>query len=554
MTRLRLPRLAAGLAVATLALAACGGQSGSGGGSGQQSTTLTVVNTSGSLWTCNYNPFAPTAVDTNLVYEPLYVINDLTGQQDPWLATSYEWSADNKELTLTLRDGVTWNDGKPFTAADVAFTFNLEKKYPALDTYALWSDGVLSAVTAEGTDKVRFSFARVSTSSFRYIVSTRIKPEHIWASVTDPVKANSKQTVGTGPYKIGSCSPQSITYVKNPHYWQKGKPLVDKVLYPAFVDNEPANRYLAQGKGDWGGQFVPNIEKYWVAKDPKHRRFWYPAVSNVGIAINVTKPYLNDARVRQALAYAVDKEKVSTKAMYGYQKPADQTGIVDTFKEWRDEEASAKYGYTYDCAKAAAKLEEAGFTKGPDGMFRTPDGKELKLELINNGGFTDWVGAVKIIGESMKTCGINLQVSNLNGNQFDSRRLKGQFDLSYDSQSAGPTPYFELRNWLFSKLTMPIGQDASANHGRWKDAKTDEYIRAYDQTLDKSEQMAVVRGLQHIMLEQVPFIPVTQNVSWSQMDSTRFTGWPSESNPYANPAPYSANWEVVLLHLKPVSK
>src|SRR5690606_15120574 len=98
----RLPRLAAGLAVATLALAACGGQSGSGGGSGQQSTTLTVVNTSGSLWTCNYNPFAPTAVDTNLVYEPLYVINDLTGQQDPWLATSYEWSADNKELTLTL--------------------------------------------------------------------------------------------------------------------------------------------------------------------------------------------------------------------------------------------------------------------------------------------------------------------------------------------------------------------------------------------------------------------------------------------------------------------
>src|SRR5690606_31241298 len=110
-----------------------------------------------------------------------------------------------------------------------------------------------------------------------------------------------------------------------------------------------------------------------------------------------------------------------------------------------------------------------------------------------------------------------------------------------DSQSAGPTPYFELRNWLFSKLTMPIGQDASANHGRWKDAKTDEYIRAYDQTLDKSEQMAAVRGLQHIMLEQVPFIPVTQNVSWSQMDSTRFTGWPSESNPYANPAPYSAN-------------
>jgi peptide/nickel transport system substrate-binding protein len=164
------------------------------------------------------------------------------------------------------------------------------------------------------------------------------------------------------------------------------------------------------------------------------------------------------------------------------------------------------------------------------------------------------VASVAVIEQGAKKCGVGLQVSNLNGPQYDSRRLKGQFDLAYGNQGSGPAPYFELRNWLFSKLTEPIGTDTETNFERWQDDKTDELIREYDTTLDKAKQKEIVNGLQQIMLEEVPFIPVTQNVSWSQTDTSRFTGWPTEDDPYANPAPYAVNWEVVLLRLKPVKK
>jgi peptide/nickel transport system substrate-binding protein len=539
-----------------LVAAACGGSGAGTSGSG--GSTLAIVNASGALWTCNFNPYAPSTGQTaGVIWEPLTYINSLTGKEKPWLATSYEWSEDRKELTFTTRDGVKWSDGKPFTAKDVAYTFNAGKTNDALDTYALWSEGVLDSVTATSDTSVTFTFKQISTSSFYYIAGqTWILPEHIWSKVEDPVKEMMKKPVGTGPYTIGSCTPQAATYVKNPDYWQKGKPKVDKVLYPAFVDNQPANLYLSQGKGDWGGQFVPNIDNYWVAKDKEHRTYWYPPNGNVYVGINSAKPYLKDKQVRQALSYAVDREKVSEDAMYGYQPPANQAAIATpTFQDWLDEPAVSKYDYTFDPAKVAEKLEAAGFSKGADGMFQTPDGKPFKLSLINNGGFTDWVAAVQVIKGSFKESGIELETLNLNGNEYNRRLSQGQFELAYMSANQGPTPYYELRDVLYGAYAQPIGTDTSRNYERWNDPATDKLIESYDTLLDEADQMEVVKGLEQIMLEEVPVIPVTQNVAWSQTDTTRFTNWPTEDNPYANPAPYAApDWGVVLLELEPVEK
>lgn len=559
MRRNRLLRLTTG-AVGILGLAvvaaSCGTPTGGAlGGGGTSGSRLTVVNTSGSLWTCNYNPFNPNAnVDLNLIHEPLYIINPLTGEQQPWLATSYKWSKDKLALTVDLREGVKWNDGKPFTSSDVVFNFQLQQKHPELDLYALWSGDILSDVRAEGKHRVVFEFKQVSTTSLRYIIGlTRMRPEHIWESVAKPVTASRKQDpVGTGPYEIKSCSTQSVTYTKNKDYWQEGKPKVDEVVYPAFNDNPPANRYLRDGKGDWGGQFIPDIDNYWVKHDPEHRKYWYPALSNVSININHTKPMFDDKRVRQALAYAVNRQEVSEKAMYGYQKPASQTGIVDTFSGWRDKDLASKYDYSYNCSKAQGKLEAAGFSKGNDGKYRMPNGKPFQPTLINNAGFTDWVASVKFIKQGMQECGIDLQVKNLAGQQYDTRHDSGQFELAYESVVSGPEPFYELRNYLYGEVSKPIGTRTTRNRGRWHDAKTDKLMEAYDKTVDEKERHQIVSGLQQIMLEEVPFIPVTQNVAWSQTDTTDFTGWPSRDNPYAHPSPYDDNWEVVLLNLKPV--
>ena len=148
---------AAALLVA--AVAACGSSASSGSSATSAngpSGTLTISNEQGTLWTCSFNPFNPSnlaqGVTMGQVYEPLAFVNTLeSGKTTPWLATAWAWSNNNKTLTFTIRNGVKWTDGTPMTAADVAFTFNLMKKYPGLDLNSVWS--VLSSVTQQGATR-----------------------------------------------------------------------------------------------------------------------------------------------------------------------------------------------------------------------------------------------------------------------------------------------------------------------------------------------------------------------------------------------------------------
>src|SRR4051812_23930012 len=152
--------LAGSLAALAVIASACGSSSTSSttthpsvGG------TLTIDNESGGLWTCGFNPFnaSVTGLSVGIIYEPLVYDNLLTDKKQPMLASAYQWSSDNKSITFTIRPGVTWSDGQPFTAADVVYTFNLIKQNSALDLQSVWS--VLSSVTSSGTDQVTMSFS-----------------------------------------------------------------------------------------------------------------------------------------------------------------------------------------------------------------------------------------------------------------------------------------------------------------------------------------------------------------------------------------------------------
>jgi peptide/nickel transport system substrate-binding protein len=123
------------LVIFSIVLAACGG---SGSTSGQKHTTLTVINSATGSWQQNFNPYSSTAFNQpgsqGMIYETMLFISDLDGKETPWLAQSYNFSSDVKTLTFHLRPNVLWSDGKPFTSADVLFTLNMLKQYPALDT------------------------------------------------------------------------------------------------------------------------------------------------------------------------------------------------------------------------------------------------------------------------------------------------------------------------------------------------------------------------------------------------------------------------------------
>ncbi len=485
MRRLKAIGVIIGVAGLLTAAAACGTSSSSGTGTksgpAAASGTLTISNEFGSTWTCQFNPFNPnvTILPFGPVYEPLVYMDNLeSGKTSPWLATSWAWSDSNKVVTFTIRKGVTWSDGKPFTAADVVFTFNELKKFPGLDIQSDWN--FLSSVAQKDSDQVVMTFKTAGTADFYYAADqTPIIPEHIWASVKNPVTWGDDNPVGTGAYTLGSCTPENIKYVANKHYYMPGEPKIATVNYPAFLSNNAANEELADGQAQWGNQFIPSIQQAYSAKNPANK-YWFPPVVNNDLFINLKKPLLDELPVRQAMAYAIDRSKVSQIGEYGYEPPANQTGIVTpTFTSWLDTKEAAKYNYDYDPARARQILQTAGFKMGSNGIFQTASGTPLSFTVVNIGDYSDWVASLQIIQQEFKAAGIGLTVDNMSSNAYDAAMFDGNYELGYNTESGGPGPYYELRQWLLSSNSAPIGHTASTNWERYSSPATDALFAEY---------------------------------------------------------------------------
>jgi peptide/nickel transport system substrate-binding protein len=543
-------RVLALLLAVGLTAAACGGhKSGSGG----KTKAVTISNEQGTTWTCGFNPFNSDVnfLSAGTVYEQLTFVNGLkSGQTTDWLASSYKWSNANKTLTFTIRKGVKWTDGKPLTASDVLFTFNLLKKFPALDLNASWA--VLKSVTQKG-NQIVFQFKTAAVPYFYYIADqTPIVPQHIWSTIANPVTYKDSKPIGSGPFKMASCSPQVIKYTKNGDYWQPGKPTIETIYYPAFTSNDPANQQLASGKAQWGSQFIPNIKSFYSNKSPDNH-YWFPPTVNVSMFINQKDPILKDVAVRRAMAYAINRAKVAEVGEYGYEPASNQTGIVTpTFAGWLDKGLASQV--TYNPAKAVAILKAAGYKKKGD-QFYTPDGKPLSFKMINIGGYSDWVASAQLVQDDLKKIGIKITPENLSSTTYDADNYAGKFQLSYNGNlSGGPAPYYELRQLLYSKNSAPIGKNAATNWERYENPAVDKLIDAYAATADPTKQHEIVRKLQKVMVTDIPVIPITEGVDWYQYNTKNLKGWVTQDNPYAQPSAYTyPDWAVVAMNLQPKS-
>jgi peptide/nickel transport system substrate-binding protein len=515
----------------------------------KQGGTVTISNTQGQTWTCQFNPFNPAVQQTSsgFVYEPLVYVNPLkNAAETPMLASSYKWSADKTSITFTTRDGVKWSDGQPFSAKDVAFTFNLMKEVPATDLYSLWTGGGLTKVEATDDKTVTLTFkAAALPYFFNFANQVSIVPEHIWSAPAVKAKADTyedKAPIGTGPYTVNPCTPNKITYTANKSYWQAGKPYIQTVQYPAYLDNNPANLDLANGAAQWGGQFIPDIDNFYVNKDKANNHYWFAPVTNVALYPNLdkSKPTGNLA-VREAIALAVDRAQVSKIGESGYQPAANQTGIVlPTFKDYYDKAAADAAGYgTPNVDKAKQLMASAGYSTS----------KPLNLSVITVTGYTDWDASLAVVKQNLKPIGINLTIQDLAQQTYNDKLYKGDFDLGYFGPPGGPTPYYELRQALYSKNSAPIGTDAASNFERYINPTVDALFDKYA-SADQAGQIDIIKQIEAVMLKDVPIIPTTESVNWFQYSTKDIDGWPSADNPYAQAAPYNIpDVEQVLLNI-----
>jgi peptide/nickel transport system substrate-binding protein len=566
IVRRRALRIASVVAIGAL-LAACGSSSspsaasgsssspGAASGSGAKSSSAILNVALGGPHnpiTQNFNPFLPTSAlsdvgSTSLIYEPLLQYNmAATPDEQPWLAKSYAWSDNDKTLTFNLRPNVKWSDGKPFTSADVVFTFDLIKKYPALNSNGI----VFKSVTAPSKSTVVFRFATPEGPEIYYIAGeTYIVPQHLWASVANPTTYADKTPVGTGPFllKSASASLDDITFVKNSQYWQPGKPAVKEIRYNVYNSNTGVTQALQDNAVDWGSAATTQqIIKSYTSSSPNHH-FSIVSIPLISYLYpNLEKYPTNILAVREAISDAVSHQELATIGESGLMTPATSpTGLVLPLqKQYLD----PKYaGLTYKVNDAAAKavLEKAGF-KMSNGVF-AKDGKPLDITLITPGGYTDYVSDAQIMEQELKSVGISMTIDTTSVGAYTAALDDGTFSVSLNAPTYGPTPYYSYNSLFNTTLGAPIGKAASNDFERWTNKETDAMLltaakggsaaaKAYDQ-------------LEQIMVQQLPVIPMLVRANDAQYNTTTFTGFPTATaNRYDGGGP---DEEVAVLAIHP---
>jgi peptide/nickel transport system substrate-binding protein len=518
-----------------------------------KSTVLTMLANTGGGYTRNFNPYSSSVISgtQGLMYETLLQYNRLDGTVKPWLASSYEMTSDAQSLTFHLTSGVQWSDGQPFSSDDVLFTLNLIKDNGSIDGSGIGQ--YLKDVSAPDSSTIKVTLSQPFFPILWYLGGqTYILPKHVWSNVKDdPAKFDDPDPVGTGPLKLKSFTPQLVVLEKNPKFRQASKVVVTELRIPAFDSNTSAELALQKGEIDWTNLYIPNIQKTYIDLDKKHNHYWFPASDIVMLFVNLTRPPFDKLEVRQAISYAIDRDQLNTVGESGYEPPASPTALVPThFKDYQDPQYTS-LKFTQDAKKATSLLESLGYTRGGDGIYADKSGKKLDFKLNVVSGYTDWITNCQLMQQQLKAVGINVTVNTVDFDTYYDALQKGDYDLAMLWTNPGPTPYYILDGLLRSSNSAPVGEAAPSNFQRWNDPKTDELLDQYASTSDPALQKQAIQGLQKIMVEQLPSIPLLVEPYWYQYSTKKFVGWPDEKNPYA--APGTAVYpdiEYVLVNLR----
>ncbi|HTZ93722.1 MAG TPA: ABC transporter substrate-binding protein [Streptosporangiaceae bacterium] len=508
--------------------------------------------------TDDFNPFVSTAAPqgmgaTGLIYEPLLQF-DLPSPPHyyPWLATSYAWSDGGKSITFTIRQGVKWNNGTAMTPADVAFTYNLVKKYPATNLSGL----PITSATASG-NTVTINFSTAEYLNLQEIAGVPILPQSVWGSVTNPTAFTDAKPVGTGPYVLKSFTPQGFTLTKNPSYWQASMVHVPNVYFPVYTSNTGALAALYSGAIDWTGNFIPGLQKNFVSKAPAYHHFWEAPGSTNALMPNLNKWPTNQLAVRQAVSLAVDRNLLASEGEAGLENPVTNTsGItLPTFSAWAGPASSDTVSATGSASAAEAVLAKAGYKKDSAGYYAL-GGKEVDITLIAPSAYTDYAAVGSMVANELKSAGINANFQGISVDAWNADMADGDFSLAEHWSNNGLTPYNLYDNWLNSALDN--GKSNTGDYEGLKSSAMDADLAKLAGDESVAQQTSDLAPIESFVAQNLPVIPITTASEWFEYNSQYFTGWPTQTDPYETGQPTGTNTgagagtdEVVILHLSP---
>ncbi len=496
----------------------------------------------------NFNPYVQGLPSSSFVrggmYEPLVITTPASGGKEyKWLAQSYTWSKDQKTLTLNLRHGVKWSDGKPLTAADVVYSLTAGKQDPTMDMVGAYRAGTnIASVRSKGDYTVTIGL-KTKDSQFIGVNlnAVFVVPKHVFSKVADINKFLNPNPVGSGPFtKVTRFNTQDYVLNKNPNYWQKGMPKIQCVEYIQASSNDAALLQIVSGQADWTHNFVPNVEKAYIAKDPKHFHAFYDTTAYpISLMFDTQQYPYSIVPFRKAVSMAIDRSKVSKLGEYGYAPPTDAIGIKQLFPSWMDKtvEAKARALAAYNPTAAKKLLTDAGFTYKGSKLI-DPKGNAVGFDVHVISGWSDWVASLQIITKNLQDIGIdaNVKLEPDWGSWFPNATSTKTVTLLWQS-AATASPYGFFFNNMHKNTFVPSGEDAvnTGNFAHYQNAQATALLDAWKTQLNVAKQKPIATKLENLWIDQLPIVPLFIGPQWSTYSTKYFHCFTTPKNYYARP-------------------
>jgi peptide/nickel transport system substrate-binding protein len=584
----------------TLFVAACSGSS-TPGPSKTTGPPLIYEPTTGVTFSDDFNVYDPNSVASSvgmrsIVYEPLVEFDQL----DPtaagthyWLATAYAFQNGGKDLQITVRTGVKFSDGSSFGPNDVAATFK------AMDNAKADTPGVppqASTPTISGNTVTLHFNAPQYTGLWQILGTTYMMQASVANQIAQNPTMQITHPVGTGPFELDTYSTSLIKFKPNPNYWG-GKPPESEIEVPSIATNAAASDALVSGQLDWAGNDIPNVYASFVNNDPQTNHAWFASGSTVSLRFNLNPGNggatgIDDASVRKAVSYGIDRNALALLGESGYEQPASSSGglILPAEKAFLPSDGSltndlSTTGNVPDPATAKADslpsgddvydiLSSAGWKAPASSSFNSGSGtyksggncdgtnvancwtkgsEIIKFSVYDPVPFSDYWEDASLISQELQPLGMDVTTKPAQGYSDWNSNLTGSpsgWQTAIHWGQGGPIPYVQYDDWLDSSNSTTAGHDEGYSNPA---AQTALQTYANTDPSDTATLYPAVQQLEKIFSTDVPEAPLLYGADWNVYSSAKYLGWPDQSQPYMDPTPSDPQMPYILMQLKPVS-
>ncbi|MDH4347001.1 MAG: ABC transporter substrate-binding protein, partial [Thermoleophilia bacterium] len=475
----------------------------------------------------------------------------------PGLAESWEASNDGKTYTYTLREGLTWSDGTPLTAEDVAYTVNR-----ARDEAWLNYESVVANLDATAIDERTVEIASKVPDPKLPTMDVYILPKHVYEKLDDKAvtKYDGTDGVGSGPFTLVEAKRgQFWRMAANPGYWgwNGEEPPYDEVVYRLFNNGDAMVAALEKGEID-AAHDVPteSFERLGTTEGIVTVVGEQGGFSEVSVnggrpadqrvdGIGNGHPALSDIEFRKAIAHAIDKQTIIDKVLVGLGSPATVMS-PSADPGWRPEIPESEQ-FAFDLEQAKQILDDAGYTDTNGNGLREYEGKDINLTyLVRTESQTAGPNAEFVSGW-LKEIGIGTTLKPVNDSRLTELIGKGDYDLF----EWGWTPFVDPDPMLSYFTCGQLSKDPEDptnyyNDANWCDPAYDEDYTAQNQELDQAKRKEIVAGMLRDFYGSATYNVLYYDGDLQAYRTDRFEGWlrqPADTGPvlFSNSSPTYAN-------------